>query len=73
MSIVTLYSKPNCPQCVQTKKKLEQKGLTVNVIDISNDAAATDIVTGLGYRQVPVVVTKDNHWSGFRPDLISVM
>jgi glutaredoxin-like protein NrdH len=55
MSNVTVYSKPNCPQCTQTKKKLEQKGIAFEVIDISQDKKAAQTVNDLGYRQVPVV------------------
>jgi glutaredoxin-like protein NrdH len=73
MSNVTVYSKPNCPQCTQTKKKLEQKGIAFEVIDISQDKQAAQTVTDLGYRQVPVVVSGEKHWSGFRPDLLSAL
>lgn len=73
MSNVTVYSKPNCHQCTQTKKKLEQKGIAFEVIDISQDKNAAQIVTDLGYRQVPVVVSGEKHWSGFRPDLLSAL
>ena len=73
MSNVTVYSKPNCPQCTQTKKKLEQKGIAFEVIDISQDKKAAQTVTDLGYRQVPVVVSGEKHWSGFRPDLLSAL
>jgi glutaredoxin-like protein NrdH len=73
MSNVTVYSKPNCPQCTQTKKKLEQKGIAFEVIDISQDKKAAQTVNDLGYRQVPVVVSGEKHWSGFRPDLLSAL
>ena len=73
MSNVTVYSKPNCPQCTQTKKKLEQKGVAFEVIDISQDKNAAQTITDLGYRQVPVVVSGEKHWSGFRPDLLSAL
>ena len=73
MSNVTVYSKPNCPQCTQTKKKLEQKGIAFEVIDISQDKKAAQTVNDLGYRQVPVVVSGEKHWSGFRPDLLSTL
>ena len=73
MSNVTVYSKPNCPQCTQTKKKLEQKGIAFEVIDISQDKKAAQTVNDLGYRQVPVVVSGEKHWSGFRPDLLDAL
>lgn len=57
----------------QTKKKLEQKGIAFEVIDISQDKKAAQTVNDLGYRQVPVVVSGEKHWSGFRPDLLSAL
>ena len=41
------------------------------VIDLTEDAAAMELVQGLGYRQAPVVVAGDDHWAGFRPDMIN--
>lgn len=41
------------------------------IVDISEDAEALDRVRGMGYMQVPVVVAGENHWAGFRPDMIS--
>lgn len=69
---VTVYSKPSCVQCDATYKVLEQKNINYNVIDISQDTQAFEKVTGMGYRQVPVVVVGgDDHWAGFRPDKLS--
>lgn len=68
---ITVYSKPACVQCEQTKKQLDRVGLSYEVIDLSADAAALEMVQGLGYRQAPVVIAGDAHWAGFRPDLIS--
>ena len=30
-------------------------------------------VTELGYRQAPVVIAGEDHWSGFRPDMIGAL
>ncbi|HAZ98329.1 MAG TPA: NrdH-redoxin, partial [Halomonas sp.] len=30
-------------------------------------------VEALGYRQLPVVVVGEEHWSGFRPDRIQAL
>ena len=46
-------------------------GITPEMIDITADQDAYDRIVGLGYRQVPVVVARDDHWSGFRPDKIA--
>ena len=37
---------------------------------LSEDPAALEHVKSLGYLQAPVVVTDEDHWSGFRPDKI---
>lgn len=67
---VTVYSKPACVQCNATTRALERQGITYTLVDISEDSEAYDLVTGLGYRQVPVVIAGEQHWAGFRPDLI---
>lgn len=67
---VTVYSKPACVQCTATTRALDAKGLDYNVVDLTQDAEAFDRVTELGYRQAPVVVADNLHWSGFRPDMI---
>lgn len=67
---VTVYTKPACVQCKATYKALDKQGVDYDVIDISLDDEARDYVMALGYLQAPVVVTEDQHWSGFRPDLI---
>lgn len=68
---ITVYSKPACVQCTATTRALEARGLSYERIDLTQDAAAMAEISRLGYRQVPVVVAGDNHWAGFRPDLIS--
>ncbi|YAL82015.1 glutaredoxin-like protein NrdH [Dermacoccaceae bacterium W4C1] len=65
-----VFSKPSCVQCTATYRALDKEGLEYEVVDISTDQAALDEVLALGYRQAPVVMAGDEHWSGFRPDLI---
>ncbi len=67
---ITVYSKPMCVQCDATKRALNKQGLDYNTIDLSEDAAALDYVKSLGYAQAPVVIAGDQHWAGYRPDLI---
>lgn len=69
--MVTVYSKPACVQCVATKKALDKADIDYTVIDISQDDEARELVLGLGYKGVPVVVAGDNHWNGFRPDRLA--
>lgn len=68
---ITVYTKPSCVQCTATYRALDSKGIEYNVLDLSQDETALETVKGLGYLQAPVVVTEDEHWSGFRPDKIS--
>ena len=70
---ITVYSKPACVQCVATYRALDQRGIAYNVVDISENADALNMVRGLGYMQVPVIMTGEDHWSGFRPDKINTI
>lgn len=73
--MINVYSKPRCPQCTATYRKLKALGLPFNSIDVTEDADAAAFVRTLGYSQAPVVVVREDgdikkHWSGFRPDLL---
>lgn len=70
---ITVYSKPACVQCTATYRALDRQGINYEVVDISKNAEALDHVRGLGYMQVPVVVAGEQHWAGFRPDMISAL
>lgn len=70
---VTVYTKPACVQCNATYRALDRKGITYRSVDISQDPAALERVRSLGYMQAPVVVTEQDHWSGFRPDKIATL
>lgn len=67
---ITVYSKPHCPQCEATYRALDKQGATYSKVDVTQDAAALELIKGMGYQQAPVVITDDDHWSGFRPDRI---
>ncbi|CAM3492689.1 glutaredoxin domain-containing protein [Tsukamurella hominis] len=74
---ITVYSKPACVQCTATYKALDKHvgADHYEVVDISQDDAARELVVGMGYLQAPVVLVRNSatgelveHWSGFRPD-----
>ena len=69
--MVTLFSKPACVQCTATVRALDGRGIEYRVRDLSEDPEALEKVKALGYLQAPVVVTDEDHWSGFRPDKIN--
>ena len=75
MTSVTVYSVgSDCVQCTRTLKHLEKRGVHFQEVDLRVTTAAVEYVTEqLGYTQAPVVVVDgepENHWYGFRPDLI---
>lgn len=70
---ITVYSKPACVQCTATTRALDRQGIDYTIVDVSADADAFALVQGLGYRQVPVVVAGEQHWAGFRPDMIGAL
>ncbi|MBB3145343.1 glutaredoxin-like protein NrdH [Phyllobacterium trifolii] len=70
---IIVYSKPACVQCTATTRALDRQGMEYDVVDVSADMAAFELVQSLGYRQVPVVIAGETHWAGFRPDMISAL
>lgn len=68
---VTVYTMPDCVQCEMTKKVLTRDGVEFLTVDISTNSEAYELITSLGYKQAPVVIAGENHWSGFRIDKIA--
>lgn len=71
MAGIIVYSKPACVQCTATTRALDARNLQYSIVDLTTDAAALERVTALGYRQAPVVIAGNDHWAGFRPDMIA--
>jgi len=74
---VTVYSTgAHCQRCRLTCRHLESRGIPFREVDLTDDdnTAAREFVTeDLGYTEAPVVMVDgepENHWCGFRPDLI---
>lgn len=72
MSII-IYTKPDCVQCNATYRAMDRQGIDYRVVDLTQDQQALNHVKSLGYQQVPVIITGDDHWSGFRPDKIGAL
>lgn len=70
---ITLFTKPRCMQCDATKRALDKHGLNYQTIDLTEDAAALEMVMNLGHQQAPVVMAGEESWSGFRPDRIKAI
>jgi glutaredoxin 3 len=53
--MITVYSKNNCPYCVQAKNLLKLKGVEFEEIRIDQDSEAREFVLGEGHRTVPQI------------------
>ncbi|WP_288477980.1 glutaredoxin-like protein NrdH [uncultured Pantoea sp.] len=70
---IIIYAKDHCVQCTATKNALDRQGLTYQLVNLDSQPEAADSLKALGYRQVPVVMAGNDHWSGFRPDKIATL
>ena len=73
---VRVYTTPNCVQCIQTKRRLDKKGVHYTTVDLADPANINDYETTreVGYKAAPIVAIGDGYgisWSGFRPDLLT--
>jgi glutaredoxin 3 len=53
--MITVYSKNNCPYCVQAKNLLQLKGIVFEEVKIDEDSEAREFVLGKGHRTVPQI------------------
>lgn len=57
---IVLYTTPYCPYCRRALKKLDEKGVTYENIDVSNDKATFNkIKTQTGWDTVPQIFIDD--------------
>ncbi|TCD54086.1 glutaredoxin-like protein NrdH [Alloscardovia theropitheci] len=68
--MVTVYSKSHCVQCNATKRQLAKLGVEYTEINLEQDQQALERFKAAGFVQAPIVVTDDETWSGYRPDLL---
>lgn len=66
--MITIHTRPNCPPCVATKRKLAQLGLEYTEVPLTEESAAA--FKAQGYGSAPVVVAGQLAWCGYRPELI---
>jgi len=64
--MITVYGKPGCQRCKLTTLHLSRFDVPFTYRDVSTDLLAADTVSLLGYKELPIVVAGDVHWSGFR-------
>jgi glutaredoxin-like protein NrdH len=64
---VTVYTKPSCVQCDQTKRFLDKVNIPYTTVDITVDQEAFEDLVSKGYKAAPVVITDNDSWAGFNP------
>lgn len=62
---ITVYSKPNCPQCELTKRDMDILGIEYQTIDISQNQDKLNELVQMGFRSAPVVQTDSETWAGY--------
>jgi glutaredoxin 3 len=53
--MITVYSKNNCPYCVQAKNLLKMKGVAFEEINIEETPSAREFIVSEGHRTVPQI------------------
>lgn len=69
--MLTLYSKSNCPACVNAKTLLTKYGIAFTEVNMDNDIKAKEFIISEGHRQAPQIYNgKDvfiqGGWLGLR-------
>lgn len=70
---ITVYAKPNCPQCVRTRRELDILGIAYATVDLSHNEAERSRLIREGHRSAPVVETDAGAWSGYQPERIHAL
>lgn len=68
MISIVVWEKPNCVQCMQTKKQFDKRGIIYKTRKLT--PKAIEKFLELGLMSAPIVETDDRRWSGFRLDKI---
>ena len=69
--MVIVYSKNDCMQCKMTKKYLNDRGIEFQEENTSEKPELIPKIKHMGYSGLPVVVTSETDWHGFRPDMLA--
>ena len=67
---VTVYTKSNCVQCEQTKKRFTQLGIEYTEVNLEENLDKLEEFKAQGLLAAPIVTTDIKAWSGFRIDKI---
>ena len=68
--VVTVWTKPNCVQCMQTLRVMDQEGIKYQTRRLDKSVKAVELFKEMGLMSAPIVETDTKRWSGFRVDKI---
>ncbi|MCX7922559.1 MAG: glutathione S-transferase N-terminal domain-containing protein [Clostridia bacterium] len=69
---IKVYSTPSCTYCTALKKYLDEKNISYENIDVSQDrAAAAEMIAKSGQRAIPVIDIDGNIIVGFDRNKLS--
>jgi glutaredoxin-like protein NrdH len=63
---VVVYTTPNCPQCMTTKRMMDKNGIEYRVVDLTENPDKLEQFKSEGHTSAPIVTTDIKTWSGFR-------
>ena len=63
---VTVYTTPNCPQCMTTKRMMDKKGIRYEEVALQDNPEKLEEFKEQGFTSAPIVTTDIKVWSGFR-------
>ncbi len=64
--IITVWEKPNCVQCMQTKREFDKLGIQYRTRRLDKSPKAVERFIEMGLTSAPIVETDKKRWSGFR-------
>lgn len=73
--MITVFTKNNCPQCIFTKRKLQELGVNYQEINVDEDLSALEYLMECGFRSLPVVFKDDKPivTGGFAPNILETI
>ena len=67
---IVVYVRPNCPECDEVVRYLENRGLHFRVRDVERDPDAQEDLDALGYSDVPVTFLDEVAVVGFDANIL---
>lgn len=67
---IVVWEKPNCVQCMQTKRVMEHEGIQFTTRRLDRSPKAIERFKEMGLMAAPIVETDTKRWSGFRLEKI---